>query len=319
MLPVEFRAYGKINLVLAVGNRREDGFHSVETVLHRAEVFDVIRISESSEKGIRIICDCPSVPTDASNLVHRAISEYCRALGRADGSFGYLVEIEKHIPVSGGMGGGSADAGWVLRELNIAEGEPLGIEKIAEIAASLGSDVPFFVYGLPAMLGVGRGERMLPCPKMPECRMELRACGSKPSTGAMYAALDAMREEENARNNEGDAALDGEGRGTENAARTDGLDEIPWENRGICRGVDGVKGYSPRIEKMLRALEGGSLDEVCGAISNDFEPVFIKNNREAEPSFEEIREDMLSRGARAVFLCGSGPTVCGVFPPDGAV
>ena len=195
MLPITFKAYGKINLYLAVGEKRNDGFHEVETVMQKATVYDTITISESKEKGVQLISNGKDFPCDSTNLIYRAIEMLHNSMGSPLNSLnhGYTVTVEKRIPIAGGMGGGSADAGYTLKHMNRALGSPLTTDELWEIAASLGSDVPFFIHESDAMLATGRGEILTECPSLPPCRMEFRSCGKKPSTGAMFAELDRIR------------------------------------------------------------------------------------------------------------------------------
>ncbi len=235
MLPIEFKAYGKVNLYLAVGEKRPDGFHDVETVMHRAPVFDTVRLETSERTGIHLTCSDGSLPVDGSNLLIKAV----RALHDACGmpldtlGHGYDITLDKRIPVAGGMGGGSADAGAVIRELNRALGSPLDTETLVDIAAQLGSDVPFFVYDCEAMLARGRGERLTPCPSLPPHRAEFASCGKKPSTAFVYSALDDLR----ASNSEKITA-------------------------------------PPPLDAMLKALESGDLEMICRSTYNAFEDVF---------------------------------------------
>ena len=272
MQSIKFKAYGKINLYLSVGDKRADGFHEVETVMQKATVYDVITISKSEEKGIRLTSDGADFPCDETNLIYKAIVKLHEAIGTPIESLdhGYTADVEKHIPIAGGMGGGSADAGYTLKHLNEALGSPLTIDALQKIATELGSDVPFFIYGSDTMLATGRGEILTECPTLPPCRMEFRSCGKKPSTGAMFAELDRRREIENS------------------------ADIIPLKN-------------------VLDALQRGNLREICENTFNSFETVFRSQNEICDGEFKRISEDMINRGALCVLLCGSGPTVCGIF------
>lgn len=274
MLSTEFKAYGKFNPYLLVGEKRPDGFHSIKTIMHKAPLYDLIRIEETESSGISLVCDVPTLPLDSSNLIYQAIDKLHSKLGSPISTLGhgYLVSVKKGIPISGGMGGGSADAGAVLRELNIALGSPLDTSELAGIAAELGSDVPFFVYDNDAMLAEGRGEILTPCAALPECRLEFSYCGTKPSTGAMYAALDKIR-----------------AMGIRNKRRL------------------------PPLELMLKALENKDIELICDLMYNSFEEVYGSVSTSGNDELSRIREEMTASGASAVILCGSGPTVCSVF------
>lgn len=155
----------KVNLLLNILGRRPDGFHELETVLQPVRVFDRLSF-ERSGHGIQIICHTPGLPTDARNLVYQAAALF---LAAAEIKEGVRVELEKHIPLAAGLGGGSGNAATTLLGLNELFGGPLGPEHLQSLAASLGSDVPFFLQDQPA-LATGRGERIEPLESFPALR-----------------------------------------------------------------------------------------------------------------------------------------------------
>ena len=147
----------KVNLILNILGKRPDGFHELETILYPIPIHDGLEI-ERGGVGIRLDCDAPGVPSDASNLVHRAAGVF---LGRIGAQDGVSIRLVKHVPASAGLGGGSSDAAHTLLGLNELFGFPLTDSEITGLAAGLGSDVPFFLQESPAM-GVGRGENITP-------------------------------------------------------------------------------------------------------------------------------------------------------------
>lgn len=154
-------AQAKINLLLRVLAREASGYHSIETVFARIDLADDVRIRIASGRSL----DCAGSSMPASglgpverNLAYRAALAYAEATGWPDG---FAIEIEKRIPVGGGLGGGSADAGAVLRALDALSPNPLG-HRLVELATPLGADVPFMAIESPVALAWGRGERMLP-------------------------------------------------------------------------------------------------------------------------------------------------------------
>lgn len=147
-----FRAYAKINLGLRVLGRRADGFHDICTVFHRIGLFDEIRYEPSH--AIEVVSSSAEVPGDESNLCFRA----ARALQESGGGTrGVRIHLGKAIPVGAGLGGGSSDAATVLRTLPAFWGMHAARGLQAELAARLGSDVPYFLRDGSA-LGTGRGE-----------------------------------------------------------------------------------------------------------------------------------------------------------------
>jgi 4-diphosphocytidyl-2-C-methyl-D-erythritol kinase len=145
----------KVNLLLNVLGRRADGFHELETLMHPVRIYDDLTFSRKSD-GIELTCSEPSLPTDSRNLVYRAAFAF---LETARISEGVRLHLEKRIPLAAGLGGGSGNAATALLGLNELFGSPLTVEQLVVLAASLGSDVPFFLQDKPA-LATGRGERI---------------------------------------------------------------------------------------------------------------------------------------------------------------
>ncbi|HEV2328229.1 MAG TPA: 4-(cytidine 5'-diphospho)-2-C-methyl-D-erythritol kinase [Verrucomicrobiae bacterium] len=145
----------KVNLLLNILGRRADGFHDLETVMQPVNLCDDLTF-ERAETGITLSCNDKSLPVDGNNLVYRAAEKFFFAAGI---SSGVRIRLEKKIPLAAGLGGGSGNAATALLALNELFGEPLALEKLSEIAAGLGSDIPFFLQHRPA-LAVGRGEKV---------------------------------------------------------------------------------------------------------------------------------------------------------------
>ncbi|MBI3880367.1 MAG: 4-(cytidine 5'-diphospho)-2-C-methyl-D-erythritol kinase [Verrucomicrobia bacterium] len=145
----------KVNLLLNILGKRADGFHELETIMQPVGLCDTLRV-EKAAAGVALTCSEPALPTDATNLVHRAATKFLEAAGICDG---VRIHLEKNIPMAAGLGGGSGNAANTLLALNELFGAPLGAEKLQELAAALGSDVPFFLQRNPA-LATGRGERV---------------------------------------------------------------------------------------------------------------------------------------------------------------
>jgi 4-diphosphocytidyl-2-C-methyl-D-erythritol kinase len=154
-------AQAKLNLLLRVLAREASGYHSIESVFTRIELADKVAVRVAS--GRSLDCSGRAIPPDGlgpveKNLAYRAAVAYTEATGWPNG---FAIEVEKHIPVGGGLGGGSADAGAVLRALDALAPNPLG-HRLIELATPLGADVPFMTIESPMALAWGRGERLLP-------------------------------------------------------------------------------------------------------------------------------------------------------------
>ncbi len=156
-------AQAKINLFLRVVAREASGYHQLETLFARIELADSVRVL--TDTAVREL-ECAGAETGPSerNLAYRAALAFAETTGFPRG---FRIEVEKRIPVGGGLGGGSADAGAVLRALNALAPSPLGPEALATLAFSLGADVPFLATDAPMALAWGRGERLLALRPLP--------------------------------------------------------------------------------------------------------------------------------------------------------
>ena len=145
----------KVNLLLNILGKRADGFHELETVMQPVNFCDDLTFA-SGGGGVQLSCNDVSLPTDSRNLVYRAAANFLAAARISDG---VKIHLEKKIPLVAGLGGGSGNAATTLLALNELFGQPLALAQLDEIAAALGSDIPFFLYGKPA-LATGRGEKV---------------------------------------------------------------------------------------------------------------------------------------------------------------
>src|SRR5437762_2477664 len=162
-MQVTARSFAKINLGLRIGALRSDGFHELRTVYQTVALHDVVRVSLGRGAGIEIRCDDPRVPTDSTNtcwqIVELAIAPM-KARGRV------VIDIEKRLPVQGGLGGASGNAVAALLALERALKKKLPGADRLRVAAEVGSDLPLFLIG-GTVLGVGRGEEVYPLPDLP--------------------------------------------------------------------------------------------------------------------------------------------------------
>jgi 4-diphosphocytidyl-2-C-methyl-D-erythritol kinase len=140
-MSIREKAYAKINLGLKILRKRADGYHDILTVMQNVDLCDVL-VFEERESGIEIACSCATVPEGPDNLVHRAADRLRREIGCDRGVW---IGMEKRIPIGAGLGGGSSDAAATLRGLCRLWNLEVASEKLYELAASLGSDVPFFL------------------------------------------------------------------------------------------------------------------------------------------------------------------------------
>ena len=156
-MTLEKLSHCKVNLLLNILGQRPDGFHELETVMHPVRIYDRLIFSRGG-RTLQLDCSEPSLPTDSSNLVYRAAALFLEAAQLQEG---VRIELEKRIPLAAGLGGGSGNAAATLLGLNELFAKPLTAARLQALAASLGSDVPFFLQEKPA-LGTGRGETIEP-------------------------------------------------------------------------------------------------------------------------------------------------------------
>ncbi|MFZ5564762.1 MAG: 4-(cytidine 5'-diphospho)-2-C-methyl-D-erythritol kinase [Thermodesulfobacteriota bacterium] len=152
----------KINLFLHVTGKRADGYHDLFSLMCPISLFDEL-VFETTSVGVSVQCNHPDIPSDDSNLAHRAATLFFEtARIRA----GVSITLTKNIPVAAGLGGGSSNAASVLVWLNNRFGRPFASDRLMEMGARLGADVPFFIFGRPA-LATGIGDHLTAYPLLP--------------------------------------------------------------------------------------------------------------------------------------------------------
>ena len=182
-------AQAKINLALRILARETSGYHQLETVFQRLELGDVVTVRVTAG-GREIDCRGADVGPPERNLAYRAAVAFQERTGWPRG---FAIDVEKRIPVGGGLGGGSADAGAVLRALNALAPEPLAAEELLALATPLGADVPFLTGHAVLAMAWGRGERMLALPPLPARDVVLWPSAEGVSTADAYGWLAAER------------------------------------------------------------------------------------------------------------------------------
>ncbi len=178
------KACAKLNYALNIETARADGYHNLQMIMQSVDLCDTLNIEFSENEPLFVTCD---IPIEGENLVSKAVAAYSAEIGK---EIGGKIHIKKRIPLCGGLGGGSADAGAVLRALQAVYGD-VSDERLAQIALSLGADVPFALIG-GTKLAAGVGERLESLPTFTACTLLLASAGQKDSTGKMFARFDAM-------------------------------------------------------------------------------------------------------------------------------
>ncbi len=187
---VTARAPAKVNLCLCVGPRRPDGFHELQTVFQALSLHDEVDVSRAPALTVAVLGEgAADVPTDLTNLAARAVLALAERTGNDPA---VAVVLRKGIPVAGGMAGGSADAAAALVACDALWGTGLSRDELADLGATLGSDVPFSLHGGTA-LGTGRGEQLTPVLGQGEFSWVLALADGGLSTPEVYAELDRQR------------------------------------------------------------------------------------------------------------------------------
>jgi len=193
-------AQAKVNLWLKVGARDQSGYHEIGTIFHRIDLADVVVVRVGG-RSRTIDVQGPAVPPGGlgateKNLAWRAAVAYADRTGWPNG---FAIELTKHIPVGGGLGGGSADAGAVLRALNALAEQPLDERTLRGMAEQLGADVAFLASEHAAAVAGGRGEQLMPFAPLPVRPVLLVVPNFAIGTADAYRWLDEARANEEPR------------------------------------------------------------------------------------------------------------------------
>ena len=316
-MPVTVRSFAKINLGLRIGALRPDGFHELRTVYQTIGLHDVIRVQVVRGSGIEIRCDDPRVPKDESNTCYRVVE---RAMAGLKARRRVVIEIEKRLPVQGGLGGASGNAAAVLLALERALKKELPGPERLRLAAEVGSDLPLFLVG-GTILGVGRGEEVYPLPDLPSVPCVVALADISVSTPKAFADWDGQfSPEPGAEVASAELCSPGQPRV---AVRTptpseltgsDSSDRINQFGREICAWLSGPQSKSGKALSGVPASGRGRaetplLDLVRTGIENDFEKVVFPQY----PELREVKRVLERAGAFYASLSGSGSAVYGLF------
>jgi 4-diphosphocytidyl-2-C-methyl-D-erythritol kinase len=307
-MTVAVRSFAKINLGLYIGAARADGYHDLRTVYQTIALHDVIRVSVERGSGIEILCKSkdPRVPLDSSNTCYRMAELVLDELG-AKGSVS--VEIEKRLPVQGGLGAASSNAVATMVALERALRKKLSGTARLRIAAEVGSDVPLFLVG-GTTLGVGRGEEVYPLADLPSLPMIVVMPEVGVSTAQAFADWDALVQREKAAELRS-AGTGGDARrsiGNDELTRLGASDRLIEVGRLLSAWLNGLPNTGAPAKGGSRA---GNLlsDLVRTGIENDFEKVVFP----LYPELRDIKGALERAGSRYASLSGSGSTLYGLF------
>jgi len=281
------RSYAKINIGLRIGPRREDGFHELHTLYQTLALFDLIRVEIARGLGIEIACKDPRVPCDESNTCYRMAEKVLRAFKIRSK---VRINIEKNLPVQGGLGAASSNAVATMLGMERALKKELVPLDRLRLAAEVGSDVPLFLIG-GTVLGLGRGEQVYPLEDLPSfhCVVATPALGI--STPAAFADWDSRMAASKLTPEQGSARID-----SFSHSLFEWLGSKSFSPTGVPR-----QGWD-RAEALLLGL-------VRTGMENDFESVVFPKN----PALREVKRTLEKAGAKFASLSGSGSTVYGLF------
>jgi 4-diphosphocytidyl-2-C-methyl-D-erythritol kinase len=296
-MTVTVRSFAKINLGLRIGASREDGFHELLTVYQTIGLHDVIRVSVGRGTGIEIRCTDPRVPKDESNTCYRIVEKAMRAV---HGKGRVVIEIEKRLPVQGGLGGASANAVATLLGLERVLKKALPAQERLRIAAEVGSDLPLFLVG-GTVLGVGRGEQVYPLQDLPAAACVVVTPEVGVSTPNAFGEWD--------RRTGGAGASAVMQKGSSKLTLPVASDRMVELGRGLSAWLSEVYSGAPRQIFRRGRAENPLLELVRAGIKNDFEEVVFPEY----PELSEGKSALERAGAKYASLSGSGSTLYGLF------
>lgn len=294
-MTVRETAHAKINLYLNVGGKRADGFHDIETVMQTVSLSDTLTVTldEDTPDGVelRILGD-DTLAADDSNLVLRAARAF---LSRRAIKGKISITLKKRIPISAGLAGGSADAAATLRALNRLTTEPLSAAELSDLAASLGSDIPFCLVGGTALCK-GRGEIVEPMDFCDLPYLLIVKTNESVSTPKAFFALDSLRSQ-------------GEKIHSPNC-------ESPFDTKSESsfdtkfKSISATKFESSSVSKVKSHSD--SKNGIPISLYNSFEDVILPNC----PVARSLKSRLLQLSVKYALMSGSGPTIFAAFDSE---
>jgi 4-diphosphocytidyl-2-C-methyl-D-erythritol kinase len=313
-MSIAVRSFAKINLGLRIGALRPDGFHELRTVYQTIGLHDIVRVKVERGTGIEIRCEDPRVPKDESNTCYR-IAECAMDVLKSRGRV--IIEIEKRLPVQGGLGGASGNAVAALLALeHVLKKELPGPERL-RIAAEVGSDLPLFLIG-GTVLGVGHGEEVYPLPDLPPLPCVVALPDIAVSTPKAFAEWDRLHAEYKQqlpvlRQDLKDVREMTSGSQSAPSAEEVKLTEMMASDRmtELGRGLSAwpSEPYSGAPPVRRGRAENPLLWLVRAGIENDFEGVVFPEY----PQLGQVKRALVRAGAKYASLSGSGSAVYGLF------
>ena len=309
-MPTHVRSHAKINLGLAIGPARADGFHALATIYQTLAIYDRVTVSAcvvpAGEVGnMQMTCNDARVPCDARNTAWRMVELVLEAMGiQAD----VTIHIQKHLPVQGGLGAGSANAAAALLGLERELERELPQAKRLELAAKVGSDVPLFLVG-GTVLGSRRGERVTPLPDLPAlpCVLALPPVGV--STPQAFRDWDARLLQAQKQPVSGS----GEKSALTNLRSPDRLEMLSRRWVDALASTDETAAVTSGVLPQGDRAEEALLRLVRAGIENDFECVVFPQHPSLHGILQTMRIFPKGVGALYAALSGSGSALFGLY------
>ncbi len=293
MTLVTVRVPAKVNLQLSVGPPRGDGYHDLVTVFHAVSLFDEVTVRPADRASVRVTGEgAASVPAGRSNLAMRAARALASVAVARRSKPAVHIDIRKRIPVAAGLAGGSADAAAALVACNELWGTGLTQAELREVAATVGSDVPFALVGGTA-IGQGRGELLSPALTTGAYHWVLAFSSGALSTPDVYAACDRLR-----------------------AARPSGARNAAPPGEPATQGTPSAAaevGPPTLSTELMAALRAGDSAAVGPLLTNDLQAAAVS----LRPGLRRTLEAGKEFGALGAVVSGSGPT-CAFLAADAA-
>ncbi|HHP7229816.1 MAG TPA: 4-(cytidine 5'-diphospho)-2-C-methyl-D-erythritol kinase [Xenococcaceae cyanobacterium] len=265
-------APGKINLYLEIIGDRPDGFHELVMILQNIQLADYVEIKANDTQAITLHCQHPQIPTDRTNLAYRAAQLMCETFPEVYANYGGInIALTKNIPVAAGLAGGSSDAAAVLVGINLMWRLGLTKPELEELAAKLGSDIPFCVAGGTA-IATGRGEILDPIPNLDNLWVIL----AKHRNLSISTAWAYQSYRQNYRNN-----------------YVSDSDKVKTRRDIVNSGA------------LVKAISQQNKREIGDLLHNDLEKVVLP----AYPQIDELKSAFAAAGVLGTMMSGSGPTV----------
>ncbi|MFH0763279.1 MAG: 4-(cytidine 5'-diphospho)-2-C-methyl-D-erythritol kinase [Candidatus Omnitrophota bacterium] len=273
MAKLILNSYAKLNLYLAVLNKRRDNYHNIKTLFERISLADRLILSPREDAKIKVSCRHPGVPKDSSNLCYQGAELLRKSFNIKKG---LQIRLIKRIPVGAGLGGGSSNAATLLWGLNRFWRLNLSRKKLLVLAAKLGSDVPFFIHNTSFAIGSGRGEKIKPLGpgRLPKLWHVIVVPDFEVSTPLIYGKWDQFR-----------------------------------RRKTCCKSCSsGLTIPEFDVKILTSVLSKDTLGLAGGILFNGLEEAAFR----AYPEIKRVKDSLVSLGINSVLMSGSGPAVFGI-------